>query len=143
MNPAEDPPGVAPQSNDTGNGKRILSKPPPRAKDPPRVDDHEDKKLKLGPTFLLDQHCTSNTEGKGLIHIEAESNCWKEKYSDTEVITRAGLSMSTSLTDSFTILSLESAEHRTPTRYAPATRNQKKLRTWENAVRTEMREAGS
>jgi hypothetical protein len=45
--------------------------PPPRARDPPRIKDHQDKKLRLGTTFLLD-HPRPNTTEHGIIHVEVE-----------------------------------------------------------------------
>ena len=77
--------------------------PPPRARDPSRITDHQDKKLRLGTTFMLD-HPRPNATEHGIIHVEVESKTWTELYEGTEIVTRAGLSTSSSLTQSFTIL---------------------------------------
>ena len=99
MDPAEDPYTAV-----DWHRKWEKNPPPPRAKDPPRIEDHQEKRLNLGTTFLLDQKCTSNTPGKGLIHIEVESKCWVDKLANTEVVTKVGLSTTTSLTKKITIL---------------------------------------
>ena len=97
MNPANDPHSVK------WHRKWENNPPPPRAKDPPRIKDCQEKKLRLGSTFLLD-HPRTNTTEHGIIHIEVESKTWTDRCDETEVITRAGLSTSTNLTHSFTIL---------------------------------------
>jgi len=97
--------------------------------------------------FLLPvlDHPRPNTTEHGIIHVEVESKTWTDLYEGTEIVTRGGLSTSSSLTHSFTILcaswtllttrnpsphlivqiskactiqkELESSDHRTPTRY--------------------------
>jgi hypothetical protein len=73
MNPANDP--------HTVKCRRKWEKNPadPRAKDPPRIRDHQEQSLKLGSTFYLD-HPRPNTTEHGIIHIEVESKLWIDKY---------------------------------------------------------------
>jgi ribonuclease HI len=141
MNPAYDPHVVK------WHRKWEKNPPPPRAKDPPRIQDYQEKSLKLGSTFHLD-HPRPNTTEHGIIHIEVESKLWIDNYEGTEIYTKAGLSTSTDLACMFTILcgtwahlqartapgrrphltqeiaeacrtqeELESTDHRTPTRH--------------------------
>jgi hypothetical protein len=65
MNPANDPHAIK------WNRKWGKKNTPPRAKDPPRIKDYQEKKLKLGSTFLLNHPCPNTTE-HGIIHIEVE-----------------------------------------------------------------------
>jgi hypothetical protein len=97
MNPANDPHAVK------WHRKWEKKPPPPRARDPPRIRDYQEQSLKLGSTFHLD-HPRPNTTEHGIIHIEIESKTWIDNHEGTEVFTRAGLSTSTDLTRSFTIL---------------------------------------
>ncbi len=70
---------------------------------PSRIKDHQDRKLKLGSTFFLDQP-RPNTTPDGIIHIEVESKPWTEHHGGIEVVTRPGLSSSVIPTHRFTIL---------------------------------------
>jgi hypothetical protein len=97
MNPAYDPHAVK------WHRKWEKKPPPPRAKDPPRIRDHQEQSLKLGSTFYLDHPRPNNTE-HGIIHIEVESKLWIDKYEGIEIYTKAGLSTSTDPAHSFTIL---------------------------------------
>ena len=96
-NPANDPHAV------NWHRKWEKNPPPPRAKDPLRIRDYQEQSLKLGSTFHLD-HPRPNTTEHGIIHIEVESKTWIDNHEGTEIFTRAGLSTSTDLTRSFTIL---------------------------------------
>ncbi len=49
--------------------------PPPRVKDPPRIKDYQEKNLRLGSTFFLNQ-LRPNTSEHCIIHIEVESKTW-------------------------------------------------------------------
>jgi hypothetical protein len=97
MNPANDPHAVK------WHRKWGKNPPPPRVKDPPRIRDYQEQKLKLGSTFHLD-HPLPNTTEHGIIHIEVESKTLIDNYEGTEMLTRKGLSTSTDLTRRFTIL---------------------------------------
>jgi ribonuclease HI len=97
MNPANDPHAVK------WHRKWEENPPPPRAKDPPRIRDYQEQSLKLGSTFYLD-HPRPNTTEHGIIHIEVESKIWIDNYEGIEIYTKAGLSTSTDLARSFTIL---------------------------------------
>ncbi len=141
MNPANDPHVVK------WHRKWGKNPPPPRAKDPPRIQDHQEQRLKLGSTFHLD-HPRPNTTEHDIIHIEVESKLWIDNYEGTKIYTKAGLSTSTDLARSFTFLcgtwallqtrtspgrrphltqeiaeacrvqeEVESTDHRTPTRH--------------------------
>jgi hypothetical protein len=97
MNPANDPHEVK------WHRKWGKNPPSPRPKDPPRIRDYQEQSLNLGSTFHLD-HPRPNTTEHGIIHIEIESKTWIDNHEGTEIFTRAGLSTSTDLTRSFTIL---------------------------------------
>jgi hypothetical protein len=97
MNPTNDPHAVK------WHRKWEKNPSPPRTKDPPRIRDYQEQSLKLGSTFHLD-HPHPHTTEYGIIHIEVESKTWIDNHEGTEIFTRAGLSTSTDLTRSFTIL---------------------------------------
>ncbi len=97
MNPVNDPHMVK------WHRKWEKNPPPPRAKDPPRIRDYQEQNLKFGSTFHLD-HPHPNTTEHGIIHIEVESKMWIDNHEGTDIYTKAGLSTSTDLARSFTIL---------------------------------------
>jgi hypothetical protein len=112
MNPANDPHAVK------WHRKWEKKPPPPRAKDPPRIQDHQEQSLKLGSTFHLD-HPLPNTTEHGIIHIEVESKLWIDNY-EVQARTAPGRRSHRiqEIAEECRIQEeLESTDHRTPTRH--------------------------